>query len=212
MSTLNYFNGRGRAEHLRLILAEAGVSYNDHRFPSHSGEGPNPAFVEFKASGTSPFGQVPHFHDEQGHLAQSGAIARSIARRHNLYGATPREADLADQASFGVLDLQQAATKVMYAKPDDKAAAVEDFKKTTVPRWLGNFNKLLTSDYLAGPNITFADLELFDLLDTLNNRGPLLAKSEWETAYPALNAWYARVSARPKVAAYLASRPAFAGF
>lgn len=29
--TLNYFNGRGRAELSRLLFAAAGVSYNDNR-------------------------------------------------------------------------------------------------------------------------------------------------------------------------------------
>ena len=78
-----YFNGRGRAELARLLLAAAGQQYEDVRFEKEK-------WPEHKAS--TPFGQVPVLEVTEGgktlKLSQSLAIARFLARRFNLDGKT----------------------------------------------------------------------------------------------------------------------------
>lgn len=59
--TLLYSPARGRAEVIRLVLAEAGVDYDGH----HVGKGTPPAggratdLADLKASGVLAFGAVP---------------------------------------------------------------------------------------------------------------------------------------------------------
>ena len=86
--TLVYFAARGRAELIRLVLAEAGVDYQEH----HVGHGTPPVqgrptdFDTLKATPLLPFGAVPVWEEPDGFvLAQSGAIASAP-------GAHPRPA------------------------------------------------------------------------------------------------------------------------
>ena len=76
---LNYFNGRGRAELIRLVFAAAGQKYEDHRIEKEQ-------WPELKAK--TPFGQAPwlEIHDN-GHvtvLAQSVTIGKRY-RDHLLF-------------------------------------------------------------------------------------------------------------------------------
>ena len=77
--TLNYFNGRGRAELTRLIFAAAGAKFTDKRIE----------FADWPAlKEKSPLGQMPYLEVDDHKLPQSIAIARFIAREHGLAGST----------------------------------------------------------------------------------------------------------------------------
>jgi glutathione S-transferase len=78
--TLNYFNGRGRAELTRLVFTAAGVSFNDNRitdWPATQAE--------------TPLGQLPYLNVDDVKLPQSISIARFAARETNLAGRTSLE-------------------------------------------------------------------------------------------------------------------------
>lgn len=85
VTVLIYFAARGRAELIRLVLAEAGVDYQEHVV----GKGTPPVdgrptdFAALKATGTLPFDAVPVWEEPSGlRLAQSGAIANTATRTH----------------------------------------------------------------------------------------------------------------------------------
>merc|ERR1712154_330435 len=78
MGKLVYFNVRGRAETARLILAYAGVEYEDKRITFEE-------MPELKPS--LPFGQVPVLEYRGTTLCQSMAIARFLAHEYGLYQA-----------------------------------------------------------------------------------------------------------------------------
>lgn len=84
---LNYFNGRGRAELIRLIFAAADEKYEDYRFESDH-------WPELKAK--TPFGNAPwleiHQHGEFHVLAHATCIARYLARKFGLAGKHEIEA------------------------------------------------------------------------------------------------------------------------
>jgi glutathione S-transferase len=75
--TLNYFNGRGRAELTRLIFTAAGAAFTDNRIADW------PATKD-----QSPLGQLPYLAVDDVKLPQSIAIARFAAREFNLAGRT----------------------------------------------------------------------------------------------------------------------------
>ncbi len=93
--SLTYFDGRGLAEVPRLVLAEAGVKFEDRRVKD---------IATLKAE--LPFGQVPLYQDGDFKLVQSQAIIRYVARTHNLYGKDAKEAALIDQIGDGIQDLR----------------------------------------------------------------------------------------------------------
>jgi len=84
---LTYFNGRGRAEVIRLVFAAGGQDYVDHRierdqWPNHKAE--------------APFGQLPLLEVDGVKLCQSNACARYVARQLHLAGKTDLEQAQAD--------------------------------------------------------------------------------------------------------------------
>jgi len=78
---LTYFNIRGLGEGPRLIFAQAGVKFEDHRLPMDS--------TEYKA--ISPFGQIPILEVDGQIIGQSAAIMRYLAHQYGLAGDTPLE-------------------------------------------------------------------------------------------------------------------------
>merc|ERR1712170_105456 len=97
MVKLIYFNVRGRAELSRLILAQAGVDYEDKRLTRD----------EFQAMKPSlPNGQLPAMEEDDGKmLSQSMAIARYLAKKHNLAGANAWESAQCDMVIDCVGDM-----------------------------------------------------------------------------------------------------------
>ena len=84
---LVYFNLMGRAETARLILAQAGVSYEDKRIEKEE-------WPALKAS--LPMGQLPVLEVDGKTIGQSMAIARYCARRFGLAGKDELEGAMAD--------------------------------------------------------------------------------------------------------------------
>jgi glutathione S-transferase len=212
--TLLYFPARGRGEVIRLILAEAGVEYDEH----HVGKGTPPAngrptdLAELKKAGVLPFGAVPAWEEPEGfRLAQSAAIANHLARRHGLRGETPLEAARCDELLGAVEDVRGELRKLAVAAPEQRAAVRADLLTTVLPRWLGDLERyarpsLEATGFAVGRAITVADLTLWYLLEMIRDNGFSAALE----GCPALRAFFDRVAARPRLAAYLASprRPA----
>lgn len=206
--TLLYFAGRGRAELIRLVLAEAAVDYQEHLI----GKGTPPSdgrptdFQALKATGTLPFDAVPVWEEPDGfRLAQSNAIASHLARQHGLQGKTAREAAQCDQALGAVDDARAELRKLVAAAPEQRAARREELA-STLPRWLGFFHRLLESNrggagFLVGDSVSVADLALWYLLEQLRDYGFGEALSK----QPALVAFADRIGKRPRIAEYLKS-------
>ena len=214
--TLLYFAGRGRAEVIRLALAEAGVEFEEH----HVGRGTPPVngrptdLAELKAAGVLPFGAVPVWEEPGGlRLAQSAAILNHLARRHGLRGASALEEARCDELLGAVEDVRGELRKLYLAAPGERADIRRELEERVLPRWFGDLERLLAprlaaTGFAVGSSLTVADLALWFLLETVrdNGMGATLERC------PALVAFADRVAARPRLAAYLASprRPAFA--
>lgn len=206
--TLFYFAARGRAELIRLVLAEAGVDWQEH--PIGRGTPPQDGrptdFTDLKATALLPFGAVPVWEEADGFvLAQSAAIANHLARAHGLHGKTEREAARVEQVLGAFDDVRQELRKVATVTPESRAAQRAALAEEFLPRWFGYFDRLLRSNrggaVLVGESLTVADLALWYLLELCRDNGFGAAVA----AYPALVAFEARVGQRPRLAAYLAS-------
>src|SRR5262249_49903448 len=78
-----YFDIRGRAEAIRLILEDLGEAYDDERVRSSE------AWAALNPH--TPFGSLPIYREGDLEFAQTQAIYRHIARTRDLYGANERE-------------------------------------------------------------------------------------------------------------------------
>lgn len=214
--TLVYFAARGRAELIRILLAEAGVDYQEH--PVGRGTPPRDwrptDLPTLQGTAQLPFGAVPVWEEPDGfRLAQSAAIATHLARLHGLMGSTEREGAQVEQMIGAYDDVRAELRKLAIAAPEARAAAREALAAAFLPRWFGYFDRLLGanpagSGFLVGGALTLADLALWYLIELCRDNGFGDAVSR----YPALDAFAARIAQRPRLAAYLRSptRPPFA--
>jgi len=166
---LKYFNLRGRAEQIRLLLAYTKVKYTD-------------TGVEFKdwpaTKPKLPLGQLPVWYETTGTVVevipQSQSIMRHLARVHNLYGKNESEMTTADVVADTVLDSRLAFGKAAGSPgawlSDQKA--IEEFYDKAFPGIAKNFDNFLAnnkskSGFLVSDGPTFADFAAFDYLDNV---------------------------------------------
>jgi len=155
---------------------------------------------------TLAFGQVPLLQDGDFKLVQSNAILRHLARRigGDLYGKNAHDHAHVDMILDGAEDLRARYLRLIYGdgcSDPAKATYLADY----LPGSLAHFEKILAGvhggkGYLVGDFFTVADASFFEVLDTQVN-----LSSTALDATPNLKAYHARVSARPNIAAYLAS-------
>ena len=213
--TLIYFAARGRAELIRLVLAEAGVDYQEHVV----GKGTPPVdgrptdFAALKATGALPFDALPVWEEPSGlRLAQSAAIANYIARSRGLRGRNPVEEARCDELLGAVDDVRLELRKLVTVAAEQRPALRAELASSTLPRWLGYLDRLLAKNgggagHAVGSSVTVADLALWYLLEMIRDNGLGSALER----YPALVAFAERIGKRPRIAAYLkdAGRPPF---
>ncbi|MEO5729800.1 MAG: glutathione S-transferase family protein, partial [Byssovorax sp.] len=177
LPTLTYFSSRGRAELIRLVCAEAGLAYEEKSLGVYHPVDRTPAFNELKATGTLPFDAAPIWDEADGfRLAQSDAIVRHIARQHGLYGRDAREAARCDMIFAGVDEARMASRAIVTAEPAKRAEVRDELVQTTLPRWLGHFEKILAANgdgrgFVVGEASSFADVSLFLLFENIQDNG-----------------------------------------
>ncbi|XP_001603942.1 glutathione S-transferase isoform X2 [Nasonia vitripennis] len=194
---LIYFNARGRAEHIRYVLAYAGLDYVDERLPKER-------WPELKKS--MPYGQLPVLEVNGQPIAQSNAIARYLARKHGLAGRDEWEAMLCDVLVDSLGDLKQEL--LQFQKEDDlfkKEEKKAKFVKETIPFFLNKFEQTIGQNdgYAVGSTTTWAD---FVFAVALENFEQMFGPSALES-YPALRRLKQRVHAIPAIAEWIARRP-----
>jgi len=205
---LTYFSSRGLAESIRVLLADAGVEYEDVGVGSFTpATGFPEAFKSLVAAGKLPYDQVPIWEEPSGFLlSQSQAILRHIARTHGYFGSNEIEHAFIDQAHEGVIDVQQkivAQMRIYRTATQDtqKAEAKENAQKETA-KGLNNFEKLLHKyhdgkGFIASANISYADISLYYFLEFATDVGLVNLST-----YPLLKGYKERIEARPKIDAY----------
>ena len=200
---LIYFNLMGRAEVTRLILAQAGVSYEDKRIEMEE-------WPALKAS--MPMGQLPVLEVDGKTICQSMTIARFCARRFGLAGKDELEGSLADQVVDHVSDFLNELVKVV-KEPDEakKAEMFKELKAEKMPVFLASLERLLKSQggkHFAGSSLTWADIVVYHAL-TLKMPGIDIALfDETDLANcPALRDLVAMVGSLPNIKKWEQTRP-----
>merc|ERR1712227_843481 len=113
---LTYYDGRGNAEIIRLVLALAGKDYEDYRIKPEDMPALKPSL---------PYGQVTVLEYHGDTLCQSLPIARFLAKEFGLAGQTTLEQYQADEVVDGIKDTQQAIYKVHFTRDEKEKELIK---------------------------------------------------------------------------------------
>ncbi|XP_040391932.1 glutathione S-transferase 2 isoform X3 [Cygnus olor] len=116
--TLGYWDVRGLAHAIRLLLEHTETPYEERRYSL----GPAPNFdpsdwTNEKEKLGLDFPNLPYLIDGSTKLTQSNAILRYIARKHNMCGETEEEKLRVDMLENHLMDLRLSFIRLCY-NPD----------------------------------------------------------------------------------------------
>jgi len=207
---------QGRGEFVRLALEEAGVPYVDVA-RTDGGEDRMLALLADDTLASPPFAP-PFLKAGNRVIGQTANILLFLGERHGLApkSETGRlwthqlQLTLADLA-VEVHDTHHPIASGLYYEDQRREAKrrATDFVTNRLPKYLRYFERVLASNpkgpaYLVGARSTYADLSLFQVVAGLRYAFPN-AMARTAKRYPQVMALHARVAARPRIAAYLAS-------
>ena len=197
--TLIYFNGKGRAESVRLLFAAAGVEYEDRRIQREEWQALKPEV---------PFGQLPCLEVDGQRIGQSSAMLRFLGRETGMAGKTSMDQALVDSVTDTINDLREKFVPHMFEKDEDKKkAGIKEFLEKTLPEIcekLEAFTKANKSSTGCpfGDSMTYADVHLYACMEGfVNGMGVKLDK------FPGVLAVYETVKTNPGVAKWVKDRP-----
>jgi glutathione S-transferase len=196
--TLTYFDGRGRGEIIRLLLAYGGADYEDKRIKRED-------WAALKPS--APFGQVPILEVDGVKLCQSNACARYLARKFHLAGKTELDQARADM----LVDCYDDATKPIlsfFMEKDEtkKAEAKKKYCEEQLPASLALLEGLLVANggkFFVGSELTWADIAFMNFVQWTAMGGAVNPLEK----FPKLTALDAMVKEVPKIKAWIEKRP-----
>jgi len=193
---LHYFDGRGKAEGIRLMLAAAGVQFTEAPFVKEAAQ-----MEKLRKDGVLLFQQLPLLEIDGNKLVQSGAILRHIARKYNLFGKNEDEKVQIDMLTEGTRDFLSAFGGFAFGGDENDAKLLDDIRKKALPRYMPVFEKIVSeskSGYLVGDALSMADVCLLEVLLHIPERVP-----EGFDGFPKLKEYMNRISLLPNIAAYL---------
>lgn len=192
---LHYFNGKGRAEMLRLVFAVAGVEYEDFRIDGD--------WADRKKN--YPFGQLPALEVDGRMFGQSMACASFLAREFDLYGSGNMDALVIEQVLQLIQDVIQLVVKFFFEKDEKvKEELMTKFKQEQCPKFFGFFEKMLAdsgSGFFVG-KLSLADIAVYDMYS-----GMMASALPPMEGCPLLKALVEKVGAMESIKAWEAKRP-----
>ncbi|XP_029431204.1 glutathione S-transferase P-like [Rhinatrema bivittatum] len=190
--TLQYFHLQGRAEPVRFLLKDQGLSWEEEVVTPET-------WYQGDLKKSCAFGQLPALKDGDFTLYQSNAILRYLGRAHDLYGKDRQEAALIDMVNDSVEDLRGKYLRLIYQTyEEEKGRYIEN-----LPNELKYFECCLSKNnagkgFFVGEKISFADYSLLSVL-----RNHLVLAPSCLHDFPLLKAYVDRLSARPNIKSFL---------
>lgn len=198
MIRLHYwFSRSGRAEQIRLLLAELGLPWEevDTEWGSDA----------WRALAPEPlwFGAQPAIVDGGFSLTQSGVILSYLARKHGIAPASLEDQVRCDAFVWSAEDLRVNAFRATSGPNADEKTA--KFLSEEWPlRWLANLEHHLAASgtgFLVGDRLTHADLAWWDAIDQVLEKVPGATVPQGTR----VSAFRDAIRRRERVAAYLGS-------
>nr|ABK96973.1 glutathione S-transferase alpha [Hypophthalmichthys nobilis]ACR81582.1 glutathione S-transferase alpha [Hypophthalmichthys nobilis] len=190
---LHYFNGRGKMESVRWLLAAAGVEFEEVFLTKRE------HFDKLLNDGALMFQQVPLVEIDGMQLVQSRAILNYIAGKYNLYGKDLKERALIDMYAEGTSDLMDLIIMSVFAPPENKQKQLGNIEQKAKERFLPVFEKgLANSQFLVGNQLSRADVHLLEVTLMLQELFPTILST-----FPKIQAFQERMKALPRISKFL---------
>ncbi|XP_051774122.1 glutathione S-transferase, alpha tandem duplicate 1 isoform X13 [Ctenopharyngodon idella] len=190
---LHYFNGRGKMESIRWLLAAAGVEFEEVFMTRRE------HYVKLLDDGALMFQQVPLVEIDGMQLVQSKAILNYIAGKYNLYGKDLKERALIDMYTEGTIDLMDTIIMSIFTPPENKEKYFSNIEQKAKERFLPVFEKgLANSDFLVGNQLSRADVHLLEATLMLQEIFPTILST-----FPKIQAFQGRMKALPRISKFL---------
>ncbi|XP_007529408.1 glutathione S-transferase Mu 2-like [Erinaceus europaeus] len=197
--TLGYWDLRGLAHSIRLLLEYTDSKYEEKRYKL--GDAPDydrSQWLNEKFKLGLDFPNLPYLTDGTHRVTQSNAILRYIARKHNLCGETEEEKIRVDIVENQVMDTRMQLARICYS-PDFEKLKPEFLEG--LPEKMKQYSEFLGKrPWFAGDKITFVDFLVYDLLDQHSIFQPNCLDT-----FPNLKEFLARFEALAKISAYMKS-------
>ncbi|XP_007529435.1 glutathione S-transferase Mu 2-like [Erinaceus europaeus] len=197
--TLGYWDIRGLAHAIRLLLEYTGTKYEEKRYTI--GDAPNydrSQWLNEKFKLGLDFPNLPYLIDGSRRLTQSNAILRYIARKHNLCGETEEERIRMDILENQAMDTLLQMARVCY-NPDFEKLKPDYLKG--LPEILKQYSDFLGKrPWFAGAKLSYVDFVAYAILDMLRVFEPKCLD-----AFSNLKDFMARFEGLEKIAAYMKS-------
>ncbi|XP_008175411.2 glutathione S-transferase 3-like isoform X1 [Chrysemys picta bellii] len=193
---LYYFNGRGRMETIRWLLATAGVEFEEAEYLETRKQ-----YEKLLQDGSLLFQQVPMVEIDGMKMVQTRAILNYIAGKHNLYGKDLKERALIDMYVEGTMDLNEMIMLYPFSSPEEKEKNFALMIQRATNRYFPVYEKVLKAhgqDFLVGNQLSRADVQVLESILMIEEYEPT-ALSE----FPLLQAFKARISYLPTIKKFL---------
>ena len=196
---LCYWDIRGLAQPIRLLLVHTGTDFEDKMLSC----GPAPGFdkscwFDNKYSLGLDFPNLPYYIDGDVKITQSNAILRHIARKHDMLGKNDKERAMVDMMADESMDLRNGWVRLCYNPDFDNLK--EAYLKGLASK-LERFSKFLADKaWFAGDSLTFVDFVMYELIDQHKFLAPNCLKK-----FPNLEEYRTRFEELPKIAEYMKS-------
>ncbi len=192
---ITYFDIRGRAEPIRLLLEDVGVQYEDRQITLD--EWP-------KLRDTTAFHRMPIYREGDREIPESFAIMNYLGRKFDLLGEDEDSRVRCDVVIEAWRDYGNRVANVFGALSQSEPARIE-FIETEQPSLLKDLEtfylrKSTKTPYWAGNSPTVGDFVAFHLIEGIANQFPKLL-----SRFGALKEFQEHFSDRPNIRAYLIS-------
>ncbi|KAM9804188.1 glutathione S-transferase 3-like [Neosynchiropus ocellatus] len=188
---LTYFNGRGKMESIRWLLATAGVEFEEVFLTTRE------EYLKLLSDGALMFQQVPLVEIDGMKLIQTKAILNYIAEKYNLHGKDPKERVRINMYMEGLMDLMEMIMMLIF-QPDAESK-LANIQTKAKERYLPVFEKALSScDYLVGGRLTCADVLLMECSLMLEEKFPDVLAD-----FPKIKAFQKRMGKHPTIEKFL---------
>lgn len=189
---LYYFDGRGKVESIRWLLAAAGVQFEEVLLTKRE------QYEKLLNDGALMFQQVPLVTIDGLQFVQSKAILNYIAAKYNLDGKDLKERAMIDMYSEGLLDLIEMIM-VLPFKPNEKQAQLGVIQSKATSRYFPVYEKALSgSQYLVGNHLSRADVHLMEASLMVEELHPNILST-----FPNLKAFQERMRSLPPIKKFL---------
>ncbi|XP_044277457.1 glutathione S-transferase A4-like isoform X1 [Varanus komodoensis] len=192
---LTYFNGRGRMESIRWLLAAAGVEFEETFLETRE------QYLKLIRDGYLLFDQVPLVEMDGLKLVQTKAILNYIAEKYNLCGKDLKERAQINMYVEGVMDLMELILLYPFSPPEQKEKQLASFIEKVTTRYFPVYEKALKQhgqEFLVGSCLSRADVQLLEAILMVEEK-----KADVLAEFPQLQAFKARISNLPTIKKFL---------